>query len=115
MARKLAKRGSHRKTRSVKGWSRAAPKRKGEKIGVLRRCGVGAFLRINKQDPVRSGYPIVAARGRGCKPDCRGLRAAYSRANQQGSKKIGARALRIAKSAGCEWAKRHAARARRRR
>ena len=115
MARKLAKRGSHQKARTVKGWGKSAPQRVSQKLRVYRRCGAGAFLRFNPNDPATSGYPIVASRGKGCKPDCRGLRAAYARARQQGHAEIGADALRIAKRAGCTWAKDHTPKRRRRR
>lgn len=103
MPRRLATKGTHRAAKSVKGWSRAAPRRVPQKLRLFRRCGRGAFLAFNKHDPAASGFPIVAARG-GCKPDCRGLRAAYARARQFGRSRIASAAKRRAVSAGCSWA-----------
>jgi hypothetical protein len=114
MTKKLARRGSHRKSRTVKGWGTSAPQRVGQKLRVFRRCGAGAFLRFNAKDPAASGYPIVATRAKGCQPDCRGLRAAYARARQQGHGQIAKDALRISKRAGCAWAADHVPKRRRR-
>ena len=115
MARKLARRGAHQKARTVKGWGKSAPQSHSQKLRVFRRCGAGAFLRPNPSDPATSGYPIVASRGKGCKPDCRGLRAAYARARQHRHAGVGDKALRLAKRAGCAWAKDHVPKRRRRR
>ncbi len=104
MARKLAKKGSHRSARSTKGWSTSAPKKTTERWRAYKRCGAGAFLRFNRKDPAASGYPIVGKRARGCKPDCRGLRTAYSRAKQFRQTKIAGKAIGIARRAGCAWA-----------
>jgi hypothetical protein len=94
------RRGSYLSARSTKGWARSAPTRTDEIDRVLARCGRGAFL-----DPSRRAYPIVGAYTRTCSPDCRGLRAAFARARQQGKRTIAAKALRKAKEASCGWAR----------
>jgi hypothetical protein len=82
------------------GWSKAAPKTKGARRALLARCGRKAFL-----VPSKLKFPVVSARSQTCEPDCRGLLAAKQRAAIQGKRKLVAKANRLAKRAGCHWAR----------
>lgn len=107
----MARKAVGKKAKTVKGWSKLAPKTVNERRALLRRCGRKAFL-----DPDNLKYPIMAKSGP-CVVNCKGLRAAKSRAGQQVSittkkrkssapaKKLRAKAERIGKSAACHWAK----------
>jgi hypothetical protein len=119
MARgKMEKRGVNRTARRVDRWGRVAPRRVREMLMVYRRCGRGAFLDFNANDPAASGYPIVAVTAGkssvSCRPDCRGLLAAYARARQQHRQKIANKAVGRAVKAGCVWAKDRSGKRRRR-
>jgi len=84
----------------VKGWKKAKPRKVSQRRRVADKCGAErCFLR-----PSNLGYPICSTRS-GCKPDCRGLLAAYSRAKANKAYRISAKARRIAKHQGCSWAK----------
>lgn len=111
----MRKKGTHRTTKTVTGWAKAAPDRVPEMMRVYRACGRTAFLDFNAYDPAASRYPIVPkyARKGSCAPDCRGLRAAYARARQQGDQAIARKAIARAGKAGCAWAKRSTGKRRR--
>ena len=87
-----------------KGWKRAKPQRVGERKKVAQACGVKkCFLR-----PSTRSYPICkkcGGRSCSCRPDCRGLLAAYSRAKANKAWRISAKALRLARRHGCQWAR----------
>jgi hypothetical protein len=72
-----------------KGWSRRAPKTKGEREALYARCGAKAFL-----DPKNLKFPVMAKSGP-CVPDCAGVRAAKTRAAQFKRRKVGAKAKRL--------------------
>lgn len=99
--------GTHRSTHSTKGWAKAAPKTTSQRRAVLARCGRGAFLKIGKSKTgkTKPQFPIVSKGSTNCAPDCRGLRAAKQRASQTGRTALANKATRIAKAAGCAWAK----------
>ncbi len=103
---KMRKKGTHRKATSTRGWAKASPDRVPERRAILDRCGINAFLKVGQTktglpDPQ---YPVVA-KGSGCAPDCRGLWAAKQRASQTGRPSLERKATKIAKAAGCAWAK----------
>ena len=85
---------SHR----LRGWAKAKPRTMGERRALKKRCGAAAFL-----DPSHLKYPIVAARSSSCRPDCRGLRAAFSRASSRHRRKLVAKVDRLARRAGCSF------------
>ena len=71
---------------SVVGWPQRLKRAKKNAPGTL------VYLdEANKRYPIKPG-------------DCQSLKAAYSRAKQQGDSKIAASALRRAMSARCDWA-----------
>lgn len=80
-------------------WRRRVPKTKFERLSVKKRCGTRCFL-----IPKTLGFPVCSKRS--CKPDCRGLRAAYARARQTGRASVARKALRIA-CLRCSWTERH--------
>lgn len=103
----MRKKGTHQSAKSSKGWGKAFPKTVAARRRVAARCGRGAFLlykktKTGKTDPE---FPIVAARSSACAPDCRGLLAAKQRAAQTGRSSVAKKATRIAKAAGCRWAR----------
>jgi len=99
MARRRSKKTSARSTR---GWRSVAPHLRSEKEALYERCGAKAFLAPNKRDPGKSKFPVMAKHGP-CEVDCRGLRAAKSRAAQYHHGKAKAKANRLGKSAACHW------------
>lgn len=103
----MRRKGTHRSATSTKGWSKSSPDTVKARRRLLSRCGRGAFLDIRKSKTgkVDPEYPIVAGRSTVCAPDCRGLWAAKQRASQQGKRKLVVKATRIAKAAGCHWAR----------
>lgn len=88
-------RATNRGARTVKGWASRAPKTKGEREALYARCGAAAFL-----DPANRAYPVMAKSGP-CVVDCKGLRAAKSRAGQQHKRKLRAKADRLDSRASC--------------
>lgn len=100
------KRGLHRQSKSARGWGKAAPRTVGQRRALAKRCGIArAFLAPNRR-PGLSEFPVISKDSRTCRPDCRGLRAAFSRARQHKRPIIARRAKRRALQAGCRWAKR---------
>ncbi len=99
--------GTHRNTYSTAGWAKAAPKTTKARRALMRRCGRGAFLQYKKSKTgkVEPQFPIMSASSTTCAPDCRGLWAAKQRASQTGRPALVKKATRIAKAAGCAWAK----------
>lgn len=92
MARRSQSRRRRSRSRS-RGWGRAAPRTMTERKALAKRCGLKkCFLR-----PSNLGFPICSYRG-SCKPDCRGLAAARSRARQFGYASIVRKARSMRKS-----------------
>jgi len=91
----------HAKT--TRGWGKAAPKPGKERSLLAKRCGFKAFLKPNRKTPGQSKFPIMSKGSTACKPDCRGLRTAYQRADQYGYSGVARRALSLAKKNGCDW------------
>lgn len=92
----MARKATHRKAKTTKGWAKRAPKTKKQREALRARCGDRAFL-----DPKNLKYPVMAASGP-CVIDCRGVRAAKSRAGQY-DPKLERKADKIAKTAACAW------------
>ena len=90
--------------RTTKGWRKAAPKLRSERVALYTRCGARAFLQPNEKSPGLSKYPIMAKTGP-CVVDCRGLRAAKSRAAQRRHPSLRRRAEATGKRVRCRWAK----------
>lgn len=86
------------KSQPAKGWGKAAPRTTWERRKLLDRCGRKAFLA-----PDTLSYPVVAAKSRTCRPDCRGLLAAKRRADQYRRPDLARKAQRLAKQARCPW------------
>lgn len=101
MARRRRK--HHAAARSTRGWHSVAPKTREERRSLYDRCGAKAFLMPNKSNHGKSKFPIMPKHG-ACSVDCRGLRAALTRAGQFKHPKAHAKAKRLAKTAKCHWA-----------
>ena len=91
-------RASHKKARTDCGWRAAAPKTLEQRRRLLARCGKRAFL-----DPANLKYPVMAKSGP-CVIDCRGLRAAKSRAGQYHHRSLEKKATRLGRRVSCHWA-----------
>ena len=91
---------------TTKGWRRSAPKTVQERRTLAKRCGLKAFLKPDRRDPGYSTFPIMSKSSRSCKPDCVGLRTAYSRAKQYHHSRVARRAFSLAKRNGCDWTER---------
>lgn len=91
------KKSTHRKTKTTKGWSARAPKTQKQRKALLARCGPSAFLQ-----PKQLKYPVMAATGP-CVIDCRGVRAAKSRAGQYRHPGLEKKADKVAKKSVCTW------------
>ena len=92
----------------MKGWARAKPDTVAERKALARRCKGRCFLL-----PEERKYPVCAKGSATCKPDCRGLLAAYSRAKANVSRGLGRKHLDVsrkslwmARAIGCPWARR---------
>lgn len=91
-----------RRRSATRGWRKAAPKLRSQRHRLKKSCGARCFL-----DSKNLKFPICrkcSASRCACKPDCKGLAAAYGRARQYGYKKFAKKALSIAKRQGCRWA-----------
>ena len=89
----------------AKGWDKARPKTKQDRMDVLLGCSSKCFLEpFAKPHPK---YPICARldapAGQKCKISCKGLLAAYRRARQQKRNDLAKKALNIAKYHKCSW------------
>lgn len=98
-------RGSRRRSRSPsRGWRTRSPKSTNPRRTLYEKCGPTCFL-----DPKNLKYPICRSRGRGvrgCKPDCRGILAAYERSRQSNrSSSVARKARRLAKKSRCKWSR----------
>lgn len=86
-----------RKTK--RAWGGKTLQRKSTRQKMKRECGSGCFL-----EPAKLAYPICRPTARKvCKPDCQGIRAAFSRARQQKNTAVAKKALAKAKQFGCGW------------
>lgn len=65
--------------RATRGWKFLAPKPGTARHSLKSKCGSKAFL-----EPSHEGFPVMTLHSPGCHYDCRGLHAAYSRAQQFG-------------------------------
>ena len=74
-----------KKKRSGKLWSLMSPKTKRSRKSIKSRCGSKCFM-----DSKNLKYPICSPWS--CKPNCKGIRAAYSRARQYHHNSIASRA-----------------------
>jgi len=93
----------HQTAKTTKGWRKAAPKTRKEREALFYRCGADAFLAANRENPGMSKFPVMAKRGR-CVVDCRGLRAALTRAQQFEHPAAYRKANSLAKHGKCRWA-----------
>lgn len=94
----------HLDARSGAGWKEEAPYGKPARRRVRDACGDGCFLR-----PDHLAFPICNKCDGGkcdCRPNCRGLHAAVSRAHEWKYMTVARAAQEIAKDKGCWWAKR---------
>jgi hypothetical protein len=101
--RHLPHRASHVKSRrGSKGWARVAPSRTGSTRATLRqKCGRKCFLL-----PRQLGFPVCPTYTgpASCRVDCRGVRAALTRAAQWHYPNVQASARALGKRAHCRWA-----------
>lgn len=99
---RYTKKGTLRKSHPSKGWGKEKPQLRSDRKKSYKNCGSRCFL-----EPSQLKFPICSKGS--CKVSCKGLSAAYSRARQH--RKIyphtAAKAIRIAKSHGCEWSMKH--------
>jgi hypothetical protein len=93
-------RGRAKSAKTTHGWDRSAPKTKGERRALKKRCGRRAFL-----EPGLMKFPVVAKGSRACLPDCRALRVAKQRASAHGYVAARRKAQDIAERVGCRWAR----------
>jgi hypothetical protein len=84
-----------------KGWRELSPRRGIQRRVLYDRCGNVCFL-----DSKGLGFPVCSLKspGKKCKPDCRGILAAYVRGRQYKHGTIAAHALKLAKQMNCKWA-----------
>ncbi len=81
-----------------RGWKKLSPKKGSQRNALYRRCGSKSFL-----SPSNKKFPIVSKRSRSCKPNCKGLLAAYIRSRQYKYPHISRKARSIAKKMKCSW------------
>lgn len=111
--RKKNSRSRSRKRSPYGNWKRVSPKKTSKRKAMLERYGDKCFLmpRGTPDNNYRPMFPICNTRGQ---YNCGGIRAARTRAAQWGYKSVEARANRLGKKLGCEWAKRSRSKSRRR-
>lgn len=97
---------THERADSTRGWGKSSPDTVSARRKLAKRCGVRrAFLLPNASKPGYSKFPVIAKHSQACAYDCRGLWTAKQRAAQTGRGNIERKATRLAKRAGCDWAR----------
>lgn len=81
-----------------RGWKDVEPHRGPERRGLYAQCGAECFA-----DPANLKYPMCD-KDDNCRPDCRGMEAAYARARQYHHQGIADRAHHMAMENNCSWA-----------
>ena len=98
-AKKQLSRVGEKRGARTRGWAIAAPQKGKERRELYQRCGQSCFLGENQSFPICAALRETDTKGRftrnPCRPDCRGITSAKSRARQYKYDRIAKRASRL--------------------